>query len=424
LGSASEAKQVSLTVFYSWQTDSPPRINRTLIEDALKQALGQINVAAEVVNAARGEEIKLDKDTAGLPGTPPIVETIFRKIDQCAVFVPDLTFVARTKNGRPTPNPNVLIEYGWVLKSRGYERIVAVMNSAYGEPSETDLPFNMRHLRWPIRYTLPAADATRSAVRMRLVDRLAEAIQAVITNGRLDPRPAFEETPSTYDKAVYFQKNEQLAVRPGRITEKDERCSMPATGAKMFLRLIPTNLRNIVSPTQALKMAREGHLAPFSLARIRGGEWYDRNKYGAVVDRGDAPVIFELTQLFKNGEIWGISSKLELFKKQVGYGVVVDGYEDAFVRALDNYRNFAKSTLIAELPLRFIAGLTGIEEFKIQAPRGMTFGGFEKYAGRAVEAHIVFEGTVDWSTPSLEVLRPFFEAVWDTFGLQRPKAPG
>jgi hypothetical protein len=38
------------------------------------------------------------------------VDTIFRKIDGTAIFVPDLTFVGKRADGRPTPNPNVLIE--------------------------------------------------------------------------------------------------------------------------------------------------------------------------------------------------------------------------------------------------------------------------------------------------------------------------
>jgi hypothetical protein len=45
-------------------------------------------------------------------GQPPIVETILRKTDEAAVFVADMTFTAKRVDGRPSPNPNVLIEYG------------------------------------------------------------------------------------------------------------------------------------------------------------------------------------------------------------------------------------------------------------------------------------------------------------------------
>jgi hypothetical protein len=56
---------------------------------------------------------------------------IFRKIDECAVFVPDLSFVARTDQGKAVPNPNVSIELGHALGAHGGNRIVALFNEAF-----------------------------------------------------------------------------------------------------------------------------------------------------------------------------------------------------------------------------------------------------------------------------------------------------
>lgn len=417
---------MTLTVFYSWQADTPARINRSLIESALKRALEQINADAKVVNSAR--EVQLDKDTMGLPGTPPIVEAIFRKIDECAVFVPDLTFVAHTEAGRPTPNANVLIEYGWALKSRGHDRIVAVMNDAFGAPSETSLPFNMRHLRWPLRYTLPDGNGVRDSVRKQLVDKLARAIRAVLDNAPVEPalERTFEETSSTSDKAVFYQKNEALATREEAITETDEKCLVRAKGPKMFLRLIPTVRIAGISPTRARDIAEAGRLEPFSLPRMGGGEWYDRNKYGAIVYRtfGDKPAIKQLTQLLKNAELWGVNDELDRIKQDTGFGVLLHGYEDAFIHTLGNYLKFAREHLHLTLPLRLVAGITGIEDFKMAAPPGKRFSGFELYGGRAVEPDVIFETTLgDWSVPPAEILSPFFEMVWEAFGLSRPEMP-
>jgi len=58
-------------------------------------------------------------------GSPPIVDTILAKIAACDVFVPDVTFMPASGERR-TPNPNVMIEYGYALKTPGPERIVAV----------------------------------------------------------------------------------------------------------------------------------------------------------------------------------------------------------------------------------------------------------------------------------------------------------
>src|ERR1017187_3944901 len=121
-----------ITVFYSWQSDLPNAINRGFIEKALEKAIKRIGSNATLNPASR---VELDKDTQGVSGSPPIAETILAKIENCAAFVADLTFVgeslpqlkSKREAVRQVPNPNVLIEYGYALRARGDRRIVAVM---------------------------------------------------------------------------------------------------------------------------------------------------------------------------------------------------------------------------------------------------------------------------------------------------------
>ena len=336
---------MTLTVFYSWQSDTPSNVNRNFIEDALQRALEQINADAEVVNSPR--EVVLDKDTRGVPGTPPIVETIFNKIDQCSVFVPDLTFVAKTKEGRPTPNANVLIEYGWALKSKGHQWIVPVMNEAFGAPTETSLPFNMRHLRWPIRYKVPDGNQPRAEIRNRLVEKLADAIGQILRNTPIPSEPEFEATPSTYDKAAFSKPQELIATGPGRFSEHDKEFFVPEQGPKMFLRLLPTAPTEQLSGPQAYDLARKGRLQPFALRRITGGEWYSRNKYGAIVYREGREefLVEDLTQLFKNRELWGATYGLLSYQSaKVMPNYYVNDFEHGFVQAFENYIAFARET--------------------------------------------------------------------------------
>ena len=132
-----------LTVFYSWQSDTPSSTNRSFVEKALNGALMRLHSDAELESALRDTEIELDKDTKGVAGSPPIVETILRKIEECAVFVADLTFVARSLAGlantagapRLVPNPNVLIEYGFALRCHSHAAVVGVMNTVFGIPN-------------------------------------------------------------------------------------------------------------------------------------------------------------------------------------------------------------------------------------------------------------------------------------------------
>src|SRR4029077_7795982 len=96
------------TLFFSWQSDAPPEVGSDLIEEALGLAVSALAEDAEIEKAIRDEGLIVDRDTQGVPGVPPIVDTIFNKIDAATIFVPDLTFVGKRIYGRPTPNPNVL----------------------------------------------------------------------------------------------------------------------------------------------------------------------------------------------------------------------------------------------------------------------------------------------------------------------------
>ncbi len=110
-----KASLVPRRIFYSWQADKASACGKNLVSRALGDAIKALNVDADVEAAAResrDERIALDQDTSGEPGSPPIVETIFGKIDRAAAFVSDLTFVAARSDGRLMPNPNVLLEHG------------------------------------------------------------------------------------------------------------------------------------------------------------------------------------------------------------------------------------------------------------------------------------------------------------------------
>jgi len=104
-------------IFYSWQSDLPNRTNRGLIQSALKKASKDIR-SDDSINV----DPVVDRDTLGEPGSPDIAATILRKIDEATAFVCDVSIVCRPVNGRPCPNPNVLVELGYALKSIGSER--------------------------------------------------------------------------------------------------------------------------------------------------------------------------------------------------------------------------------------------------------------------------------------------------------------
>ena len=122
-------------IFFSWQSDTANRVGRSFIEGCLGRAIGELQADADVDPADR--EMAVDRDTLDVPGMPPIMETIFGKIDRAAVFLSDLTDVAERAGGARTPNPNVCIEHGYALKALSWRRVIAVMNTAMGHPEST-----------------------------------------------------------------------------------------------------------------------------------------------------------------------------------------------------------------------------------------------------------------------------------------------
>ena len=59
------------------------------------------------------------RNTEGVAGWPDITSALFDKIDQCEVFVADITPInGPDSDFRITPNPNVLLELGYALGHR------------------------------------------------------------------------------------------------------------------------------------------------------------------------------------------------------------------------------------------------------------------------------------------------------------------
>ena len=133
----------------------------------------------------------VDRDTLDVPGMPPIMETIFGKIDRASVFLADLTYVAERAGGGRTPNPNVCIEHGYALKALSWRRVIAVMNTAMGHPDQHETSRSTFGIRaGQSRSTCrKAPDSTaRTAAAEALVHQLKTALKAVL--GDADARAA------------------------------------------------------------------------------------------------------------------------------------------------------------------------------------------------------------------------------------------
>ena len=161
------------TDFYSWQARLPNKTNRGLIEDALERAIKEINRDLSVQS-----RVSIDSDTKGEPGSPDIINTILKKIDECSIFIADVSLVDGNQ-----PNANVMFELGYAMKALGDGRILMVFNEAYG--ATKDLPFDLGFKR-QIIYACGADDNEKSQVRQQLAQKLKVAISSVHLTDKTD----------------------------------------------------------------------------------------------------------------------------------------------------------------------------------------------------------------------------------------------
>src|ERR1700756_3018793 len=174
-----------MKVFWSWQSDTPGKIGRHFVRDALTAAIEQLKQTAEIEEPTAREArsaMHLDQDRKGIPGSPDLARVILEKIEQSAVFVADVTPVGITTTQteeaqrKKIINPNVAIELGYALHALGDRALLMVMNEHYG--GRADLPFDLQSKAGPIMFDLaPDADRkTITTVSRQLASQLAEAL--------------------------------------------------------------------------------------------------------------------------------------------------------------------------------------------------------------------------------------------------------
>ncbi len=254
-------------VMYVWQSDSPNSTNRGFIRDVLDRAAKAINVSEKyAVN------VIIDQDTQDLPGMPVVQDAILKKIRTADAVVVDLTFVAQSSDGRSCSNPNALIELGYALASPGPDRMVCVMNEAFG-PVEQQV-FDLQNRRRPIAYELYENAPNKSVVRKELSGAVQNALEAIIAFGSVVP-PIEEETPNA------------SALTPG-------------CGETPILPPIPPNLIELI-PTTATYVFFGNSFActdkfPFDIIRQRGEPM-------VTLDRNDGSLLLSAKVFDKRGKI-------------------------------------------------------------------------------------------------------------------------
>ena len=196
------------TIFYAWQSDTPPSHNRYLIEEALNQACQQLRE-----DAAIPYTVTSTSDTAGVPGLCDIPAAILEKIQSADAVLLDLTYVAKTTSDTPKhcPNPNVLFELGYAFHAVGSERLICVMNAIHGPA--TGILFDIGHRRHPIQYSSPLNGKTRAQV----VDTLAKSLAAALgPTVQLGPRSISVDSEKEFELLINSVRRQWQTQKPAR----------------------------------------------------------------------------------------------------------------------------------------------------------------------------------------------------------------
>jgi hypothetical protein len=410
-----------MKIFWSWQSDVPGNIGRHFVRDALAAAievLKQPETVEEPSEAERRNMLHLDYDRKGIPGSPDLAPTILKKIEQSAVFIADVTLVGRPLASAPGGkgaqvkrfiNSNVAIEYGFALHALTDAAILMVQNAHYGDRNK--LPFDLQHKAGPIQYRLApgASNEEIAAEKARLRGELVKALRPYVTAAATATQ-AFPEMPATSNPAFFFDRAEVFA----RVGEPgvDEIAYQFTEPHAFYLRLIPQ--RDPKFKYADLAAGLEGKI--FDTLSMTLGGLLDRNRYGIVSYNprgGQSNRLRSLSQAFRNGEIWGVSS--EFYAEYQGRAIIpIVSVERVYTRVLANYALLAEDAFGLSGPFTVEFGATGLRDMWIGT-------GHRGVIGPIHDDKVVVRRALNSTSPAVQAkaIDDFLDELFDLAGEDR-----
>lgn len=306
-----------MKVLFSWQSDTPARIGKNFLRDALKEAVEQLKLTASVEEVRRFAR-PTTADEAGTEGSPGELKELLKSIAESATVVADITPLGQSLKSVDNPEANairkfidsdVAFETGYASHLLGDRKVLLLFNAHFGW--HDNLPVNLRNRGGAIAFTLvpnasrPEIEAERRKLVAKLLSALGQSLNAA-------PSAVGAGLPSTSgNRGAYFKPGEVLAssgkTGPGEIGYSYD------AEALCYLRLIP--LPPLERPLSLANLRKVVEHAPL-LSRQPEGALVGRNDYGAIAYEPSSPPsrgpgnLASSTQLFITGEIWSIGNSL------------------------------------------------------------------------------------------------------------------
>lgn len=182
---------MTLHVFFSWQvqTNDQGFNNKSFLIACIQKVCNEIENKGKL----KGVFFKLHQGLGGVSGTPSVSAKMMELIDNCDIFIGDMTVTTPNswllnlgrklnliKGLRREPNSNVYGEFHRALgKSKEFEeQIILVMNDVNGTPEDDTqlIPFDSRDRRFPIKFHLKN-NGQEDAAKNKLIEALKTALQ-------------------------------------------------------------------------------------------------------------------------------------------------------------------------------------------------------------------------------------------------------
>lgn len=179
---------MKIKIFYSWQTTTNTKYNKNFILTCIEKAVKKVSKKPELKKI----EFIILEGVRGEPGSPQVASKITdERIPNSDIFIADLSVVNHISGikklirkivndkFKPFQNNNVINEHGVASNAIGLEKMIGVLNSEYGSPNENpeNIPFDLRHIRFPIEYKYSVKTKDKDKVQTDFVNDLANAIK-------------------------------------------------------------------------------------------------------------------------------------------------------------------------------------------------------------------------------------------------------
>jgi hypothetical protein len=302
-------------------------------------------------------------------------------------------------------------ELGYALARVGRDRVVMVLNLAYGKPDE--LPFDLRHMR-VMTYTAKPDETDRSASRGQLVKALADAIAAA--------RP---QEPAVTQDVDGERREFEAAVRAGKFHGMKPAKTQPMVGM-LLLPGRPTriSLDEAVGNRRDLLRCIDAHGEGPKFAGKSIITTSPEDQPGlmrAVAELADRAVIRSATTGILRPLAQEDFARDHLPRGAVGY-IPGSRYEELTCRSAHRYLELLRSLGVNSAILVGLS-LWNVREYGMyyRSP-WFNYGPIRTFPGDNIDADpIPVAAGDDVSSPSAvaKLLRPAFDYIWREFGFSR-----